>query len=83
MAYKAINEKFPPEVWEEINAVKERCGMTWAEFLPAAARTADIYIQAPDIITRLWKVDGTTTEERLKLLLDLWDECQIERDDGK
>jgi len=37
MAYKAINEKFPPEVWAAINKVKEECGMTWAEFLPYAA----------------------------------------------
>ena len=38
MAYKAINEKFPPEEWAKINAVKEKCEMTWAEFLPYAAK---------------------------------------------
>lgn len=76
MAYKAINEKFPPEVWEEINAVKEECGMTWAEFLPYAAKCVDVLKVPSKTLDRLLNCMGgaVETDEIVTTLLDAWEE---------
>jgi len=84
MAYKAINEKFPPEVWAEINAVKENCEMTWAEFLPYAAKCTEIHSMELETFERLDKFNSKASlNENVVKLLDCWDQCQREQDDGK
>lgn len=82
MAYKAINEKFPPEVWEEINCIKTDCNMTWQEFLPYAAKCAERCGMSKKTYERLCKCMGCgiPMEEIVTTLLDFWEE---EGDDGK
>lgn len=82
MAYKAINEKFPPEVWGKINAVKEERGMTWAEFLPYAAQCVDVLKISSKTLDRLLNSmgDGVETDKIITTLLDFWEE---EGDDVK